>query len=302
MRYEENQPYRAYLLRCWPEGDVGGSQAPPWRFSVEAVHGERCRQGFGSLEALVAFLRSELVPVDSRTNRRRWTMLRRTLWLLFLAAACLAACAPAQDTGALVDKGSAAGTTDRDAALVTAVTPTVVSVWPDHGQSGDVVTITGSGLGLDSRAVRVRIGGAPVEVKSLRETEDGGQQMEVELSPGTVSGPVSIYAADRWTTLPGTFCAQPVIHGVALVEEQDDVTVLISGSNFDPCAVAYVGDTPQETQRLKTARRPHRIEATQLFVAVQPGDRGTLWVENRCPDGRRYTATSTATLWKSSGY
>jgi hypothetical protein len=93
-----------------------------------------------------------------------------------------------------------------------------------------------------------------------------------------------------------------VIHGITLVEEEDDVTMLISGSNFDPFAVAYVRDAPHETQRLKTARRPHRIEATQLFVAVQPGDRGTLSVENRCPDGRRYTATSTATFWRSSRY
>jgi hypothetical protein len=108
-----------------------------------------------------------------------------------------------------------------------------------------------------------------------------------------------MYAADRWTTFPGAFCAQPVIHGIALVEAGDDVTVMIRGSNFDPSAVAYVGDTPQETQRLKTARRPHRIEATRLFIVVQPGDRGTLWVENRCPDGRRYTATSSTTFWRS---
>jgi hypothetical protein len=182
------------------------------------------------------------------------------------------------------------------------VTPAVVSVWPDHRQSGDVVTITGSGFGRDPRAVRARIGGVPVEVTSLREAEDGGQQMDVELSPGTVSGPVSIYVADRWTTLPGAFCAEPVIHGTTLFEEDDAVTVLISGSNLDPLAVAYVGDTPRETQRLKTARRPHRIEATQLLLAVQPDDRGTPWVENRCPDGRCYAATSTTTFWQSARY
>jgi hypothetical protein len=227
-------------------------------------------------------------------------MLRRIAWLILLVVACTAACTPAQAGAAFVDAGSTAGAAGRNAPLVSTVTPNVVSVWPDHGQSGDVVTITGSGFGLDPRAVRVRIGGAPVEVTSLRDTEDGGQQMEVELSPGTVSGPVSIYAADCWTTLPGAFCAQPVISGITLVEEEDDVTVLISGSNFDPLAVVYVGDAPQETQRLKTARRPHRIEATQLFVAVQPGDGGTLWVENRCPDGRRYTATTTATFRNSS--
>jgi hypothetical protein len=75
--------------------------------------------------------------------------------------------------------------------------------------------------------------------------------------------------------------------------------VQISGSNFDPFAVVYVGDTPHEPQRLKSARHPHRIEPTLLSIAVQPSDRGTLRVENRCPDGRNYEATSTATFWKS---
>jgi hypothetical protein len=61
MRKEKNEPYRAYLLRCWPEGDRGTGQEPSWRFSVEDVFGERRWQGFGSLEALVAFLSVELI-------------------------------------------------------------------------------------------------------------------------------------------------------------------------------------------------------------------------------------------------
>ena len=78
--------------------------------------------------------------------------------------------------------------------------------------------------------------------------------------------------------------------------------VQISGSNFDPFALVYVGDTLQEPQRLKSARRPHRIEPTVLFIAVQPSDQGRVWVENRCPDGRNYTVTSTTTFWKSTRY
>jgi hypothetical protein len=222
-------------------------------------------------------------------------MLRRILWLVFLVAACT----PAQSGDVFVDAGSAAGATDPNASLVSSLTPAVIRVSPDHGKSGDVITITGSGFGLDPREVRVRIGGAPVEVVSLSETEDGYQQIEVELDAGTVSGPVSIYAADQWTTFPGTFCAQPVIHGLTLAQSGDDVMVQISGSNFDPFALVYVGDMPQEPQRLKSARRPHRIEPTLLFVAVEPSDHGTLWVENRCPDGRNYAATSSTTFWKS---
>ncbi|MGD2176909.1 MAG: IPT/TIG domain-containing protein [Anaerolineae bacterium] len=226
-------------------------------------------------------------------------MLRRMLWLLFLVAACAAACTLIQEGDASIDAGSPASTTDRNPTPVSRLTPTVVSVSPDHGRSGDVITITGSGFGLDPADIWVRIGGAPVEVTSLGVTEDGYQQMEVELNAGTVSGPVSIYAADRWTTSLGLFCAEPVIHGLTLIQAEEDVTVQVSGSNFDPLAVAYVGDTAQEPQRLKTARRPHRIEATRLFLSVPPSDHGTLWVENQCPDGRSYTATSTTTFWRS---
>ena len=225
-------------------------------------------------------------------------MLRRVFWLLFLVAACT----PAQSGDVFVDAGSAAGATDPNAPLVSTLIPTIISVSPDHGKSGDVITITGSGFGLDPGKVRVRIGGAPVEVASLRETEDGYQQIEVELNAGTVSGPVSICAVDQWATFPGTFCAQPVIHGFAFVQAGDDVMVQVSGSNFDPCALVYVGDAPQETRRLRSARRPHRIEPTRLFIAVQPGDHGTLWVENRCPDGRNYAVKSAATFWKSIRY
>lgn len=64
MRKEKNELYRAYLLRCWQEGDVGTDRETLWRFSVEDVFGERRRQGFGSLEALVAFLRVELIRLD----------------------------------------------------------------------------------------------------------------------------------------------------------------------------------------------------------------------------------------------
>lgn len=66
MRKEKNEPYRAYLLRCWQEGDVGIDQEPLWRFSVEDVFGERRQQGFGNLEALVSFLRAEFIRLDRK--------------------------------------------------------------------------------------------------------------------------------------------------------------------------------------------------------------------------------------------
>jgi hypothetical protein len=57
---EKNGPYRAYLLRCWQEGETTSGEKPHWRFSLEGVLHERRRRGFDSLQALVAFLQAEL--------------------------------------------------------------------------------------------------------------------------------------------------------------------------------------------------------------------------------------------------
>lgn len=54
------RPHRAYLLRCWQEGEATGDKAPPWHFSLEEILRKEPRQGFDSLEALAAFLQTEL--------------------------------------------------------------------------------------------------------------------------------------------------------------------------------------------------------------------------------------------------
>jgi hypothetical protein len=208
----------------------------------------------------------------------------------------------ALEAAVFADTDHATGAMDRNRPPVPISAPAIISVSPDHGEAGDVVTITGRGLGLDPTRVRVRIGGNPVEVASLRETGDGYQQIEVELNAGTISGPVSVYTAGQWMTYSGTFCAQSVIHDLTVARVGDEMLVQISGSGFDPSTVVYVGDTPQEPQRLKSARRPHRVDPTLLFIAVQPGDHGTVWIENCCPDGRTYTTTSTTTFWNSTRY
>lgn len=63
MNQKSNLPYhRAYLLRCWQEGEVAPGHEPHWRFSVEEIpQDKQRRQGFNSLSALFAFLRAELV-------------------------------------------------------------------------------------------------------------------------------------------------------------------------------------------------------------------------------------------------
>ncbi len=52
--------YRAFLLRCWSAQAPSADPPLTWRFSLEEVGPERHPLGFASLEALVAYLRSEL--------------------------------------------------------------------------------------------------------------------------------------------------------------------------------------------------------------------------------------------------
>jgi hypothetical protein len=57
--------YRAYLLRCWREGEE-------WRFYLGEVSGERRQYGFSSLEALVAFLRTQVMGGGRKNQRQAW--------------------------------------------------------------------------------------------------------------------------------------------------------------------------------------------------------------------------------------
>ena len=52
----EPRRYRAYLLRVWQV--LGDDEVPAWRASLEDVH-TGARQGFGSLELMLAFLVKE---------------------------------------------------------------------------------------------------------------------------------------------------------------------------------------------------------------------------------------------------
>jgi hypothetical protein len=64
MGRKTNRAYRAYLLRCWQEGETLGSEGHRWRFSVEEVLHKRRQRGFNGLEALFVFLRTELADED----------------------------------------------------------------------------------------------------------------------------------------------------------------------------------------------------------------------------------------------
>ena len=68
MQEEKNQPYRAYLLRCWQEGEVAPGQESHWRFWVEEILYERRQKGFSNLGALFAFLQAELVDGEAEPS------------------------------------------------------------------------------------------------------------------------------------------------------------------------------------------------------------------------------------------
>ena len=50
-------PYRAFLLRCWCDGDPISPNS--WRFVVVEIYGDY-RHGFGTWEDLVSFLQAKL--------------------------------------------------------------------------------------------------------------------------------------------------------------------------------------------------------------------------------------------------
>jgi len=55
-----SSPDRAYLIRCWQEGDADSPGAVRWRFSVEAVLHKGTRRGYADLASLLDYLRAEL--------------------------------------------------------------------------------------------------------------------------------------------------------------------------------------------------------------------------------------------------
>jgi hypothetical protein len=67
----KRSPDRAYLIRCWQEGDDTPGAPPRWRFSAEEVLHDRRRRGFADLASLFAFLRAELGSKPSEPGKGR---------------------------------------------------------------------------------------------------------------------------------------------------------------------------------------------------------------------------------------
>jgi hypothetical protein len=60
MRSKRDHLTRAYLMRCWQEGKAAFGEKLRWRFSIEGVSQNQPRQGFDSLEELIASVQAEL--------------------------------------------------------------------------------------------------------------------------------------------------------------------------------------------------------------------------------------------------
>jgi hypothetical protein len=60
--------YRAFLLRCWSEGERTPEQHPDWRFSLIEIGREQRQRGFASFEALVEFIASEVIGKSEESS------------------------------------------------------------------------------------------------------------------------------------------------------------------------------------------------------------------------------------------
>ena len=59
------QNYRAFLLRCWQEGDLENGEEPgaslAWRFALVPIDDEPGAKGFACLEDLFGYLHDQLI-------------------------------------------------------------------------------------------------------------------------------------------------------------------------------------------------------------------------------------------------
>ena len=59
----QSSRYRAYLVRCWREGDA-------WRFSLESVGASDVRRGFNRLEDLMAHVQTDLAQLHAEAGAK----------------------------------------------------------------------------------------------------------------------------------------------------------------------------------------------------------------------------------------
>lgn len=65
------QRSRAFLLRCWVEGQMIADEPTCWRFIVEEVGATQERHGFATLELLLAFLCREFAEEQDKAEQKK---------------------------------------------------------------------------------------------------------------------------------------------------------------------------------------------------------------------------------------
>jgi len=147
-------------------------------------------------------------------------------------------------------------------------------VVPNRGSRGETVIINGSGFGTEKSAVEVIIGGAPVDISTVSDT-----QIAAVLSGDNLTGDVTVRRGKRSATLSGgatpAFCAVPRITNVTPTGGNVGVEVKITGSNFDVGATVQLGGGSVKTLGLKGAGTASAwIDSTDT--------NGNILINNRC--------------------
>jgi hypothetical protein len=62
------QTYRAFVLRCWCEGETPSVEHSEWSFTISEIGGEQARHGFANLERLVIFLIEQVMHGESEDH------------------------------------------------------------------------------------------------------------------------------------------------------------------------------------------------------------------------------------------
>lgn len=120
------------------------------------------------------------------------------------------------------------------------VQPTISSLSPASGSSGDVIRINGNGFGRSASAIAVTVGQRPAKVVTVNDS-----YIDVELDNQHTSGDVSVRVDNNRVTLEGgnnpAFCAVPVVHSFTPTGANNGMTVDVLGSNFDHNAEVQFG-------------------------------------------------------------
>ncbi len=145
--------------------------------------------------------------------------------------------------------------------------PVVADFAPHEGAPGTTLVVTGRHFGTDVRAVQVQIGGRPLRVRSVNDT-----QIQADVPPGITSGPVdvSVYALSARSRHVFTVAASLAITSVVPTSGAPGSVVVLSGQGFDARPQANRVRIGGTNARVLTA------SPNELRVEVPNGPSGTI--------------------------